>query len=79
MKVALSEFKTHCTKILREVESTGKSVEITKRGDIVAVLTPPIKVKKSKPENFLGKLRGSATNVGDIVSPLGNDDWNVCK
>ncbi len=35
-----SEFKVKCLKILDQVHQTGEPLEISKRGNVIAVLTP---------------------------------------
>lgn len=40
MDISVSEFKHHCLKIIRGVEKTGKPVTITRRGKVVARLSP---------------------------------------
>ena len=61
MQVAVGEFKSKCTKILRNVFNTGQIVEITRRGKVVAIVTPPGPDKKSDPEEFLGCLSGTVS------------------
>ena len=53
MQVAVSEFKSKCTKILRNVFNTGQVVEITRRGKVMAIVTPPGPDKKLIRKNFL--------------------------
>ncbi len=61
MQVAVGEFKSKCTKILRNVFNTGQIVEITRRGKVVAIVTPPGPDKKPDPEEFLGCLSGTVS------------------
>ena len=37
----MTEFKQRCLEIIRQVERSGKSVAITRRGRVVARLQPP--------------------------------------
>ena len=46
MKISISEFKTKCTKFIRDVENLNQTIEITKRGKIVAVVTSPASPQK---------------------------------
>ena len=39
--LSVSEFKTHCTDALREVEATGIPLQITRHGRPVAVVCKP--------------------------------------
>jgi prevent-host-death family protein len=40
MTVSITELKTRCREIIREVEANGEVVEITRRGAVVARLLP---------------------------------------
>lgn len=40
MAISVTEFKQRCLEIVRRVERTGQSVEITRRGRVVAHLEP---------------------------------------
>ncbi len=79
MQISVSEFKTKCTKIIRDVENLNQTIEITKRGKIVAIVTPPEPPKKIDPHDFLDCLHGTVTYAADWEQPLGENDWNVCK
>ncbi|MCP9773248.1 type II toxin-antitoxin system Phd/YefM family antitoxin [Synechococcus sp. Tobar12-5m-g] len=37
----MTEFRAHCLELIRQVESGGEVVEITRHGKLVARLTPP--------------------------------------
>jgi antitoxin (DNA-binding transcriptional repressor) of toxin-antitoxin stability system len=41
MDISVTEFKHQCLKIIRSVETTGKTVAITRRGKVVARLSSP--------------------------------------
>jgi prevent-host-death family protein len=40
MAISVTEFKHHCLKIIRRVETTGTAVAITRRGKVVVRLHP---------------------------------------
>jgi prevent-host-death family protein len=40
MTVSVTELKTRCVEIIRELEANGEVVEITRRGEVVARLLP---------------------------------------
>lgn len=42
MDISATEFKRRCLEIIRQVETSGKSVVITRRGKVVARLQPPL-------------------------------------
>jgi len=64
--VTATEFKAHCLRLMEEVRRTRRPVLITKRGRIVAQLAPP----PPTPRKPWLRLRGSATFVGDVLSPV---------
>lgn len=67
------EFKAKCLQLMDEVEKSKKEIVITKYGKPVAKLVPYTKEKKS----YFGALKGSFTYIGDIVSPVSEDDWDA--
>ena len=74
--MAISEFKTHALKILNQVSQTHESIVITKRGTPVAQITPyQNQISLNKP----GQLKDALIFEGDIVSPLGEKMWEVCR
>ncbi len=79
MKIAVSEFKARCTRILRDLGTTREPVEITSRGVVIAVVSPAEPEGGLDPETFLGSLRGTASYVGDIVSPVAEDEWEALR
>jgi prevent-host-death family protein len=42
MAISVSKFRNSCLDVIRRVETTGKSVSITRRGKVVARLSPSI-------------------------------------
>jgi antitoxin (DNA-binding transcriptional repressor) of toxin-antitoxin stability system len=62
-------------KIIAEVAQSKKSVVITKQGKTISKIVPFKNVdKKNKP----GKLADTIIFKDDIVSPLGEEQWEVC-
>ena len=41
MDISVTEFRAQCLELIRQVESGGEVVEITRHGKLVARLTPP--------------------------------------
>ena len=68
--VGATEFKTHCLRILDEVQATGEPV--TERGKPVAVVKPTMDEKKRT--FFLGALRGSVMKYERPFDPAVPDD-----
>jgi prevent-host-death family protein len=70
--IKASEFKAKCLALMDEVERTGQSVVITKKGRPVAELVPH---KASRPQLF-GLLKDELFITGDIISPL-DVEWKL--
>ena len=66
------EFKTNCLKVMDRVAAFGEEVTVTKRGKAVVHVVPA--GREGAP--FVGRLAGSATQIGDILSPL-NVKWSA--
>ena len=79
MQISVSEFKTKCAKFIRDVANRNQPIEITKRGKIVEIVTPPASPEKIDPHEFLGCLHGTVTYAPDWDQHLGEDDWDACK
>jgi len=65
MKVAATEFKAKCLRLMEQVRRTRRPVSITKHGRVVAQLVP------APPEEAAAwlRLRGSIVRGGDVLSP----------
>ena len=72
--MAITDFKMHALQVLGEVAKTRERVVVTKRGKPVAEIIP-FAEKNPAP----GKLAGTLVFEDDIVSPLGEEIWNVCR
>ena len=71
--IAISQFKATCLATIERIRKTGEPVLVTRRGVPVAqVLPPPPAPPKS---SGFGLMRGTAEQLGDIVSPLPKEDW----
>lgn len=71
--LTVSKFKATCLSVLEEVKTKKKKVRITKRGVPIAEIVPV---------NGKGKgvsLKGCVTFLGDIVSPVAEEDWEAQK
>jgi prevent-host-death family protein len=73
--VSISKFKATCLELLKKVQRTGQPILITKRGEPVAQVVPP-EVPREK-RSWLGSARGTGRIMGDVVSPIAEDDWEV--
>ena len=63
--LSASEFKAKCLACLSEIERSGESITITRRGRPVAVLGP---VKKRAWKSPMNSWAGRAQILGDIVN-----------
>jgi prevent-host-death family protein len=75
--IAAGEFKAKCLGVMAEVNSTGRPVLVTKRGQpFVRVLPVEVPAEKESPEAIFGCLRHMATITGDIVSSeFTDEEW----
>jgi prevent-host-death family protein len=75
-KIAAGKFKAQCLKVMEQVRTTRESVLITKRGQPLAKLVPAEKAS----DDFIGRLEGVFTIVGDIESPIVPwEDWDALR
>ncbi|WP_252177795.1 type II toxin-antitoxin system prevent-host-death family antitoxin [Endozoicomonas sp. 4G] len=75
-KIPKNKFKAQALEIMRRIENTGKPVVITSNGQ------PSLKIIRFEPKtpmDVVKELQGSVEILGDIVKPVGEDDWEVLK
>jgi antitoxin (DNA-binding transcriptional repressor) of toxin-antitoxin stability system len=76
--IPISKFKATCLRLLGNVQKTGKSILINRKGEPIALVTPP--PPPPKPENWLGCMAETVKITGDIIAPvLDTVDWEVLK
>lgn len=76
--VSISEFKATCLERLRKVKQTGQPILITKRGEPIAQVVPPPPPKRR--EDWLGCMKGTILFMGDVVSPvMEEEDWEAAR
>jgi len=63
--VSVTEFKAKCLALLDEVETSGESITVTRRGRPCAVVGPAPKQAWKSPAN---SWAGRAEIVGDIIN-----------
>ena len=73
--MAISEFKATCLAVLERVRRTGVPIVVTRHGEPIAEVIPPS--VPAAPESWLGAMRDTATVIGDLVAPLGTDEWET--
>jgi prevent-host-death family protein len=75
-EISISEFKATCLAVLHRVKRTGQSILVTRRGEPIAQVTPPPPM--ARPQSWLGCMAGTATIVGDVISPATEEsDWEA--
>ncbi|MCX7015802.1 MAG: type II toxin-antitoxin system prevent-host-death family antitoxin [Candidatus Sumerlaeota bacterium] len=80
MKISVSEFKSKCTQIVRDVAARSQTVEITNRGKVVAIVTSPPVEGQADPRRFWGSLKGSVAYLApDFDEPLGDEEWEAAR
>lgn len=67
----ISKFKATCLAVLEDVRKQKKKVLITKRGEPIAEIAP---VDYQTEEIALSD---TVTFLGDIISPVAEDEWEV--
>lgn len=74
--IQASEFKAKCLALMDEVARTGNPVLITKNGKPIAELRPH---RGPRAKSLIGIDKGRIKILGDIVSPLGSEDWEALR
>jgi prevent-host-death family protein len=76
--ITISKFKATCLRLLSDVKRTGHPLLITRKGEPVALVTPPPPPKPNKV--WLGSLKDTVKITGDIISPvLDEEEWEVLR
>jgi antitoxin (DNA-binding transcriptional repressor) of toxin-antitoxin stability system len=71
----VTHFKNHALGILAHIAESGEELTVTRHGKKLARISPV----REAPRVQLGKLQGTVAFNGDIVGPLGDEDWHACK
>lgn len=74
--VSKSELKPKLLHYLRLVEEKGQPINITHHSKVVAQLTP---ARQQSDEEILKSLGGRIIIHGDIMEPVGVEDWEALK
>lgn len=70
--IQAGKFKARCLALLDEVAQSNEPLVITKHGKPVAKLLP----YDSEKDGSDSSLKGVATYIGDIISPI-DDEWEA--
>jgi len=74
--MAISEFKAHALQIIDQLSKNHETIVITKRGKPLAKISPyEVTPDSIKP----GRLADTLVFEEDIITPLGEDMWEVCS
>jgi prevent-host-death family protein len=73
-QISAAKFKATCLELMDEVERTGSSVVVTKRGRAVARLAPV----RTPVRSAFGLLKGRIIVHGDILGPI-DVTWDATK
>jgi len=71
----VSRFKATCLAALERVRRTGRPLLVTKRGVPLAQVVPPPTPKPE--EGAFGAMRGTAEELGDLLEPLPEEEWEA--
>jgi prevent-host-death family protein len=71
--LSVSKFKATCLSVLDDVKKQKKRIIITKRGKPIAEVIPFDHGKEDAP------LKDTVAFIGDIISPVAEEDWEVLK
>jgi prevent-host-death family protein len=74
-RIGAAEFKARCLQLLDHVRHSGEELEITKRGELVAIVSAP----RATQTHVLGLFRGRFEITGDIVGIDTTDDWESAR
>lgn len=74
--MAISEFKAQALKVMSQVAKTKESVLVTKHGKPLVEVVP---FHDTQVAPVPGKLSEALVFEIDIVSPMGDSEWNACR
>ena len=81
-QVRAGKFKAKCLRIIREMQDTGESVTVTRRGRPVAVVSLPASTEPIQPiqQAFIGCMRGTVVRFDDPLEPAAPpSDWSALR
>ncbi len=73
----ISQFKKNVDVILEKMFRSNEPVLITKEGRTITKLSPAEVGSTRDEREWFGCLSSTGEIVGDIVSPLSDEDWDV--
>ena len=77
-QVSAAEFKAKCLRIIKEMQDTGESVTVTRRGRPVAIVSLPPSTQPM--QSFIGSMRGTVLRYDDPLGPAAAaSDWSALR
>jgi antitoxin (DNA-binding transcriptional repressor) of toxin-antitoxin stability system len=77
-EIAISKFKATCLAVLEKVRRSGKPILVTRFGEPMAEVVPPLTRKKGS--QWVGSLASTGKINGNVVSPASDEeDWEVLR
>jgi prevent-host-death family protein len=73
-KIAAGTFKARCLRIMQQVQATGETVMVTKRGAPLVNVTPVA----AETDDIFGCMADKVKIIGDIESPI-PVEWEITK
>jgi prevent-host-death family protein len=74
-EIPITQFKAKCLGLLDQVAKSGQPLVITKRGKPLAKVTKAVADKRP----LMGRMAGTAVEVGDIVYFDTSEDWECLR
>lgn len=76
-EISVSEFKKHCLQMLQEINTTGKSITLTKRSIPIANVVPFSASSDKQTKSYFGILKNTITIKGDIENFSTESEWGI--
>ena len=73
IKISKSQFKARALEYFRQVESTGREIIITDRGEPTLKIVP----FREEPSVILELIRESVIEYNRPLDPVGEEEWEV--
>jgi prevent-host-death family protein len=63
MAISVTDFKNSCLDVIRRVEKTGRAISITRRGKVVARISPSLAAAEKQAMSPLEQLRSMGNRL----------------
>ena len=73
-QMSVSQFKAHALETFREIGASHEPVLVTRRGKPLAEIRPAQEIA-----SLPGTLADTLIHAGDLVSPLGEEEWEAAQ